>query len=73
MFKNMMKRSAHLWLKSSDSICKKKSDVSVMTREMKIPVNSKSLVAPPVKAEIWQFLERKAKTSDLNFRRYKNL
>ncbi|VDI02305.1 Hypothetical predicted protein [Mytilus galloprovincialis] len=49
-----------------DNICKKKSDVSVMTREMKIPVNCKSLVAPPVNAEIWQFLERKAKTADLN-------
>ncbi|CAG2185925.1 unnamed protein product [Mytilus edulis] len=43
-----------------------KSDVSVMTRDMKIPVNCKSLVAPPVNAEIWQFLERKAKTADLN-------
>ncbi|CAC5388208.1 unnamed protein product [Mytilus coruscus] len=49
-----------------DNICKKKSDVSVMTREMKILVNCNSLVAPPVNAEIWQFLRRKAKTADLN-------
>ncbi|CAG2254123.1 unnamed protein product [Mytilus edulis] len=47
-----------------DNICKNKSDVSVMTRDMKIRENCKSLVEPPVNAEIWQFLERKAKTAN---------
>ena len=49
-----------------ENICKRKSDVSIMTKEMKIPGNCRSLAAPPVNMEIWQFLERKAKSSDLN-------
>lgn len=49
-----------------DNICKKKSDVSSMIKEIKIPINCKSLVVPPVNTEIWQFLERKAKSTDLN-------
>ncbi|XP_052082856.1 uncharacterized protein LOC127720327 [Mytilus californianus] len=48
-----------------EKICKKKSDVTSLTKDSKIPSNCKALVPPPVNPEIWQFLARRAKTEDL--------
>ena len=36
------------------------------TKDLKIPGNCRSLVPPQVNPEIWQFLERKAKSDDLH-------
>ncbi|CAC5405919.1 unnamed protein product [Mytilus coruscus] len=48
-----------------EKICKKKSDVTSLTKDSKIPSNCKALVPPPINPEIWQFLARRAKTEDL--------
>lgn len=48
-----------------EHICRKKSDVTIMTKDLKIPGHCRSLVPPPVNMEIWQFLERRANSSDL--------
>lgn len=47
------------------SLCKKKADIANVAKDNKIPVNCKGLVSPPVNIEIWQFLDRRAKTEDL--------
>ena len=49
-----------------ENICQKKSDVSSITKDLKIPGNCRSLVPPQVNPEIWQFLERRTKSDDLH-------
>ncbi|CAC5387732.1 unnamed protein product [Mytilus coruscus] len=59
--------------KVCDNICKKKTDVSTMVNDLKVPSNCKSLVVPPVNPEIWQFLYRKTKSSDLGLQNLQRL
>ncbi|CAC5398144.1 unnamed protein product [Mytilus coruscus] len=59
--------------KVCENICKKKTDVSTMVNELKVPSNCKSLVVPPVYPEIWQFLDRKTKSSDLGLQNLQRL
>ena len=48
------------------NVCKKKSEVGEIMKQVKIPINCKDLVPPPVNQEIWNFLEKKVKSKDLN-------
>lgn len=59
--------------KVCNNICTKKTDVSAMINELKVPSNCKSLVVPPVNPEIWQFLDRKPKSSDLGLQTLQRL
>ncbi|CAC5421260.1 unnamed protein product [Mytilus coruscus] len=59
--------------KVCDNICKKKTDVSTMVNELKVPSNCKSLVVQPVNPKIWQFLDRKTKSSDLGLQNLQRL
>lgn len=59
--------------KVCDNICRKKTDVSAMVNDLKIPSNCRSLVVPPVNPEIWQFLDRKPKSSDLGLQSLQRL
>ncbi|CAC5410794.1 unnamed protein product [Mytilus coruscus] len=50
-----------------------KTDVSTMVNDLKVPSNCKSLVMLPVNPEIWQFLDRKTKSSDLGLQNLQRL
>lgn len=56
-----------------EKVCLKRSDVSSLVSDLKIPINCKSLAPPQVNPEIWQFLERRAKSEDLHFQTIQRL